>query len=116
MTLWRVERTSQGILAQRMEEYLALNINRNIYPTMPLFSRKDVIKKHIERLLSHSNHGSEHMQLRYTTSKKVGCVDGRQDNNKSDLGSLISEEQLINLCIDNNTEHISIVFHTDCGK
>jgi hypothetical protein len=46
---------------------------------------------------------------------QVGCVDGRQDNNKSDIGALISERQLMNLMTDNNTEAISIVFHTDCG-
>ena len=99
-----------------MEEWLASHINYMIYPDFPLFRRKEVIYNHIERLVAHSSHGNEHLQLRYTTSKKVGCVDGRQDNNKSDIGSLINFEQLRRLMSDNHTDKISIVFHTECGK
>jgi len=45
----------------------------------------------------------------------VGCVDGRQDNNESDIGSLIDNTQLMNIMCDNTTNSVQIVFHTDCG-
>jgi hypothetical protein len=115
MTLWRVDRSDSHIFAQRMEVWLQANIDVDIYSDMPMFSRKDIIRKHIDRLIAHSNHGSEHMQIRHTQTKKVGCVDGRQDNNKSEIGSLIGERQMMNLMTDIKTNHIAIVFHTQCG-
>jgi len=93
MTLWRVERSDQHIFAQRMEVWLQTHLNALIYPTLPMFQRKDIILKHIARLVAHSNHGSEHMQMRHTQSKKVGCVDGRQDNNKSEIGIINDANQ-----------------------
>jgi len=115
LTLWRVERNENAIFAQKMEQWLAKNLETMIYPKIPLFARKDIVIKHIDRLISHSNHGSEHMLLRQTAVKKVGCVDGRQDNNKSEIGSIIGIPQLMNLLTDNHTTKISIAFHTSCG-
>jgi len=102
-----------------------------------MFGRKEIVHRHIDRLLTHSTHGDEHLLMRYSNNKKVGCVDGRQTNNKSDIGSLIggekrreekkrkkdlfflkwkfAEKQLENLLSDNATNAVSIVFHTCCG-
>jgi len=91
------------------------NIDNRVYPTLPMFPRRDIIQKHIERLTAHANHGSEHMQMRVNSNKKVGCVDGRQDNSKSEIGCLIGEKQLENLLQDNNTLTVTLAFHTECG-
>jgi len=115
MTMWRVEHTHGHIVAQRMEEYLEENLNHNVYPDLPMFARKDVIMRHIDRLTSHSSHGDEHLQLRHQSFKKVGCVDGRQHNNCSELGALLSEKEFENVLLDNHTSHIDMVFHTECG-
>jgi hypothetical protein len=115
MTMWRVVREHHMIFAERLEQWFAKNIDTSVYPDLPLFRRKDVIRKHIERLTLHSGHGSEHLELRLSYYKKIGCVDGRQDNHESELGSLIGEKDLAILCSDNHTSHISIAFHTECG-
>jgi hypothetical protein len=113
--MWRVERISGHIYAQRLDEWFSQHIDAMVYPEVPLFSRREIIEKHIDRLSAHANHGSEHMQLRQNNWKKVGCVDGRQDNSKSEIGCLIGEKQLENLVSDNNTSKIRFVFHTECG-
>eukprot|EP01112_Ceratiomyxa_fruticulosa_P021100 TRINITY_DN7345_c0_g1_i1.p1 TRINITY_DN7345_c0_g1~~TRINITY_DN7345_c0_g1_i1.p1 ORF type:complete len:735 (-),score=142.01 TRINITY_DN7345_c0_g1_i1:112-2316(-) len=115
MTLWRVERVDTDIFAERMDQWLVKYLNYNIYPNVPLFSRKEVIEKHIERLRSHSSHGSEHLQLRHSTTKKVGCVDGRQDNNESEIGAYISFAQFFNILTDNHTSRVIIAYHQSCG-
>lgn len=115
MTMWRVEHTHGHIAAQRMDEYLEDHLNYSVYPELPMFARKDVISRHIERLVSHSSHGDEHLQLRLTSYKKVGCVDGRQHNNCSELGALLNEMEFENVLLDSHTTHIDMVFHTECG-
>jgi hypothetical protein len=113
--MWRVERISGHIYAQRLDEWFAQNIDAMVYPEVPLFFRREIIEKHIDRLSAHANHGYEHMQLRQNYLKKVGCVDGRMDNSKSEIGCLIGEKQLENLVSDNNTTKIRFAFHTECG-
>lgn len=115
MTMWRVEYTHGHIAAQRLEEYLEEHLDYFVYPNMPMFERKDVVLRHIDRLKSHSSHGDEHLQLRHYSFKKVGCVDGRQHNNCSELGSLLSEREFENVLLDNHTSRIDMVFHTECG-
>jgi len=115
MTLWKVERSPSGILAKKLEVWFRENLEVKVYPNVPLFYRRDIIEKHIDRLIMHSSHGHDHIQLRFSNSLKVGCVDGRQDNNESDLGSLIGEAQLVALLGDNSTDSVNIAFHTDCG-
>lgn len=53
--------------------------------------------------------------MRVNSVKRVGCVDGRQDNSKSEIGCLIGEKQLENLLQDNNTLTVILAFHTECG-
>jgi hypothetical protein len=115
MSMWRVENTHGHIAAQRMEEYLEDHLNYDVYPGLPMFARKDVVERHIDRLSSHSSHGDEHLQLRHSSFKKVGCVDGRQHNNCSELGALLSEKEFENVLLDNHTTRIDMVFHTECG-
>lgn len=115
MTMWRVERINTHFYAQRLDEWFQQNIDTCVYEDLPLFTRRDIIEKHIERLTAHANHGSEHMQLRIASLKKVGCVDGRQDNSKSEIGCLIGDRQLNNLVGDNSTTQVHLCFHTECG-
>lgn len=115
MTMWRVEYTHGHIAAQRMDEYLEEHLNYDAYPGLPMFARKDVVARHIDRLVSHSSHGDEHLQLRLSSFKKVGCVDGRQHNNCSELGALLNEREFENVLLDSHTTHVDMVFHTECG-
>lgn len=98
-----------------MDDFLEENLHTEVYGGVPFFERADIIKKHIERLRRHSDHGTEHMQLRYMSTKKLGAVDGRQDNNGSEIGSILSEKQLFNFLVDNNSDSYNMVFHTECG-
>ena len=115
MCLWHVEQVHGHIVAQKMEEYLEDHIDHFVYPGLPMFSRKEIISRHIDRLTSHSSHGDEHLQLRHSSFKKVGCVDGRQHNNCSELGALLSEREFENVLLDSHTTRIDMVFHTECG-
>jgi hypothetical protein len=142
MTMWRVERINGHIYAQRLDEWFMQHIDAYVYDDLPMFSRREIIEKHIERLTAHANHGSEHMQLRIASLKKVfypsnttvwssprrscsqnrifrlcqvGCVDGRQDNSKSEIGCLIGDRQLNHLVGDNSTTQVHLCFHTECG-
>lgn len=115
MSMWRVEHSHGHIVAQRLEEYLEAHIDHEVYPGIPMFGRKDVVLKHIDRLTSHHSHGDEHLQLRHASFKKVGCVDGRQHNNCSELGALLGEREFENVLLDNHTSRVDMVFHTECG-
>ena len=116
MTMWRVEHNHGHIAAQRMEEYLEEHIDFEVYPGLSMFSRKEVVSRHIERLHSHSSHGDEGLAaIRMNSFKKVGCVDGRTHNNCSELGSMLNEREFEAILLDSHTTHINMVFHTECG-
>lgn len=115
MSMWRVEHTHGHIAAQRMEEYLEEHIDFEVYPGLNMFDRKEVISRHIDRLVSHSSHGDEHLAIRMSSFKKVGCVDGRQHNNCSELGAVLNEREFESILLDSHTTHIDMVFHTECG-
>lgn len=115
MAMWRVEHTHGHIAAQRMEEYLEEHIDFEVYPGLQMFDRKEVITRHIDRLISHSSHGDEHLAIRMSSFKKVGCVDGRQHNNCSELGAVLNEREFESILLDSHTTHIDMVFHSECG-
>lgn len=115
LTLWRIESTKGNIFLQNFMYWLDENIDKEVYPGMRLFERRDVILKHINRLRDHGAYDIESLKLRNTFKKQIGCVDGRQDNNKSELGAVLGEKQFKQSVCDRKTKEISLCFHTECG-
>lgn len=114
-TMWRVERVHGHIFAEKLDDWLRRNIDREVYPGLRMFGRREIVLKHIERLAEHALNSSESLTCRHHSIRKVGCVDGRQDNNKSEIGCLIGDRQLEYLVSDKSTSDVLLAFHTECG-
>lgn len=115
LSLWKIESTKGNIFAQNFRHWLKENIDQEVYPGLRMFERRDIILKHIERLKDHASYDMDDLKFRNSYKKQIGCVDGRQDNNKSELGAVLGEKQFKQSVCDRKTKEISMCFHTECG-